>query len=109
MKEQLKKADLFGLVLVASAIISYLIRKNWTNYQWIVLIAGAILIVISMVLKSNEIRAGMGRRSTKFGINSGVSILVLIGLLGLVNYLADNIRDVSTRPRSAFTVWATSL
>ena len=89
MKEQLKKADLFGLVLVASAIISYLIRKTWTNYQWIVLIAGAILIVISMVLKSNEIRAGMGRRSTKFGINSGVSILVLIGLLGLVNYLAD--------------------
>ena len=75
--------------LIASAIISYLIRKTWTNYQWIVLIAGAVLIVISLVLKSNEIRAGMGRRSTKFGINSGVSILVLIGLLGLVNYLAD--------------------
>ena len=42
MKEQLKKADVFGLVLIASAMISYLIRKNWTNYQWIVLIAGAV-------------------------------------------------------------------
>jgi ABC-type uncharacterized transport system involved in gliding motility auxiliary subunit len=30
----------------------------------------------------------MGRRSTKFGINSGISILILVGLLGLVNYLA---------------------
>jgi ABC-type uncharacterized transport system involved in gliding motility auxiliary subunit len=89
MKEQLKKADVFGLVLIASAIISYLIRKNWTVYQWIVLIAGAVLIVIALILKSNEIRAGMGRRSTKFGINSGVSILILLGLLGLVNYLAD--------------------
>ena len=89
MKEQLKKADVFGLVLVASAIISYLIRKDWTIYQSIVLGVGAALIVIALILKSNEIRAGMGRRSTKFGINSGVSVLILVGVLALVNYLAD--------------------
>ena len=87
MKEQLKKADVLGLVLIASALISYFIRKTWTNYQTGVIIAGAILLVISLVLKSNEIREGMGRRSTKFGINSAVSVLLLIGVLALVNYL----------------------
>ncbi len=87
MKEQLKKADVLGLVLIASALISWFIRKTWTNYQTGVIIAGAILLVISLVLKSNEIREGMGRRSTKFGINSAVSVLLLIGVLALVNYL----------------------
>jgi ABC-type uncharacterized transport system involved in gliding motility auxiliary subunit len=87
MKEQLKKADVLGLVLIASALISYFIRKSWTNYQTGVIVAGGILLVISLVLKSNEIREGMGRRSTKFGINSAVSVLLLIGVLALVNYL----------------------
>lgn len=87
MKEQLKKADVLGLVLIASALISWFIRKTWTNYQTGVIVAGAVLLVISLVLKSNEIREGMGRRSTKFGINSAVSVLLLIGVLALVNYL----------------------
>jgi ABC-type uncharacterized transport system involved in gliding motility auxiliary subunit len=87
MKEQLKKADVLGLVLIASALISYFIRKTWTNYQTGVIVAGGILLVISLVLKSNEIRQTMGRRSTKFGINSAVSVLLLIGVLALVNYL----------------------
>ncbi len=89
MKEQLKKADVLGLVLMASALISYFIRKTWTNYQTGVIVAGAILLVISLVLKSNEIREGMGRRSTKFGINSAVSVLLLFGILVFVNYLGE--------------------
>ena len=89
MKEQLKKADVIGLVLIASALISYFIRKTWTNYQTAVLVAGAILVVVSLVLKSNEIRQGMGRRSTRFGINSAVSVLLMVAVLALVNYLGE--------------------
>jgi ABC-type uncharacterized transport system involved in gliding motility auxiliary subunit len=89
MKEQLKKADIFGLVFIASALISYWRSKTWTNWQTGFLIAGAVLVVVSLALKSREIRAGMGRRSTKFGINSGVSILLLIGVLALINYLGE--------------------
>ena len=87
MREQLRRADVFGLVLIASALISYFIRKNWTNYQTGVVVAGAVLVVISLILKSGEIRTGMGRRSTKLGINSGISVLLFIGVLALVNYL----------------------
>lgn len=89
MKEQLKKADVLGLVLIASALMAYFIRKTWTNYQWGVVILGAILVVVAWVLKSNEIREGMGRRSTKFGINSAVSVLLMLGVLTIVNYLGN--------------------
>src|SRR5215510_13805968 len=89
MKEQLKKADIWGLVLIASAIIAYLIRKNWTYLSTAVLIAGGVLVVISLILKAGDIRAGLGRRSTKFGINSGISVLLFIGVLALVNYLGN--------------------
>jgi ABC-type uncharacterized transport system involved in gliding motility auxiliary subunit len=89
MKEQLKKADVLGLVLIASALISYFIRASWTNYQTGVAVAGGVLILVSWVLKSNEIRAGMGRRSTKFGLNSAVSVLLLISVLAIVNYLGE--------------------
>src|SRR5688572_21963386 len=87
MKEQLKKADLFGLVLIASALISYWIRSVWTVYQWIAVGVGAALVVISLILKSSDIRTGLGRRSTKFGINSAVSVLLFVGILAFVNYL----------------------
>jgi ABC-type uncharacterized transport system involved in gliding motility auxiliary subunit len=87
MREQLKKADVLGLLIIASCLISYFIRKNWTVFQTGFVIAGAVLLVVSLILKSTEIRAGMGRRSTKFGINSGVSVLLFVGVLVLVNYL----------------------
>lgn len=89
MKEHLRNADVFGLVLIGSALISYFIRNNWTHYQTGVVIAGALLVVIALVLKASDIRAGLGRRSTKFGINSGISVLLFLGVLALVNYLGD--------------------
>jgi hypothetical protein len=102
MKEQLKKADVFGLVLVASALIAYFIRNNWTHYQTGVVIAGVALIVISLILKSGEIRTGLGRRSTKFGINSGVSVLLFVGVLALLNYLGEQHQKRSSgQPPSA--------
>jgi len=89
MKEQLKKADVFGLIFIASALIAYFIRNNWTYFQTGAVILGVALIVISLILKSGEIRTGLGRRSTKFGINSGVSVLLFVGVLALLNYLGE--------------------
>lgn len=87
MKEQLKKADVYGLVLIASALISYFIRSVWTYWQTGAVVLGGVLLVVSLVLKSAEIREGMGRRSTRFGINSATSVVLLIGVLAFVNYL----------------------
>src|SRR5262249_47419093 len=95
MKEQLKKADLLGLALIAAAVISYSIRSVWTTYQWIAVILGGALILVSIAVKSGEIRTSLGRRSSRFGINSAVSVIFLIGILALVNYLgAQHVKRV---------------
>src|SRR5499427_1296164 len=87
MKEQLKKADILGLAIIAAALISYSVRSIWTPYQTIAVVLGGILVIASLVVKAGEIRAGLGRRSARFGINSAVSVVFLIGILAFVNYL----------------------
>ena len=87
MKEQLKKADLFGLAIIAATLIAYSIRSVWTMYQTIAAVVGGLLVVISIALKLPDIRAGLGRRSTKFGINSATSVVLVLGILAFVNYL----------------------
>src|SRR6187402_1504466 len=87
MKEQLKKADLFGLAIIAATLIVYSTRSVWTMYQTIAAAVGGLLVVISIVLKLPDIRAGLGRRSTKFGIHSATSVILVLGILAFINYL----------------------
>src|SRR5262245_4165426 len=87
MKEQLKKADLFGLAMIAATLIAYSIRNVWSWYQTAALIVGGLLVVISVALKASELRTSLGRRSARFGINSATSVILLVGILGFVNYL----------------------
>ena len=87
MKEQLKNADLIGLAIIAATLISYSIRSTWTMFQTIAAVVGGLLIVVSLILKWPGIRARMGRRSTKFGIHSATSVVLVLGILAFINYL----------------------
>jgi ABC-type uncharacterized transport system involved in gliding motility auxiliary subunit len=105
MKQQLKKADILGLAIIAAAVISYSIRSIWTPYQTIAVILGGVLIVASLAVKSDEIRAGLGRRSARFGINSAVSVVFLIGILAFVNYLgAQHVKRVDTTTEKIYSL-----
>jgi ABC-type uncharacterized transport system involved in gliding motility auxiliary subunit len=87
MRKFLRQGDIAGLVLILLTIGIYRIRGVWEIYHWIVVGLAAALIIASLVIKSSEIKAGLGRRSTKFGINSATSVLLIVGVLALVNYL----------------------
>jgi ABC-type uncharacterized transport system involved in gliding motility auxiliary subunit len=87
MKEFLKKADILGLAIIAASLMAYSIRSVWTGYQTAAVIAGALIIVVSIALKFGDIRSGLRKRSTRFGINSATSVVLFLGILGLVNYL----------------------
>src|SRR5436190_4347878 len=105
MKEQIKKADLLGLALIAAAVISYSVRSVWTGYQTAAVIVGGVLIVASMALKSGEIRERLGRRSARFGINSAASVLFLIGILAFVNYLgAQHVKRVDMTSEKIYSL-----
>src|SRR2546427_4319781 len=105
MKEQLKKADLLGLAIIAAAVISYSIRSIWSVYQTIAVVLGGLLVVASVVLKASEIRTRLGRRSARFGINSAASVFLLIGILAFVNYLgAQHVKRVDTTTEKIYSL-----
>jgi ABC-type uncharacterized transport system involved in gliding motility auxiliary subunit len=105
MREQLKKADILGLAVIAGALIAYSVRSVWSVWQWVAVIVGAVLIVASLAVKTDEIRAGLGRRSARFGINSAASIFFLIGILGFVNYLgAQHVKRVDTTSEKIYSL-----
>ncbi len=87
MKEQLKKADLLGLAIIAASIIGLRTSAVKPLYFYIAAGIGAALVLVSLVLKRQEIGAGLQRRSTKFGINSATSVILIVGVLAMVNYL----------------------
>src|SRR5215831_19492860 len=87
MKEQLKKADVVGLAIVAASIIGLRTSGAKPVYFYILAGLGVALVLVSLVMKREEIGVGMRRRSTKFGINSATSVLLIIGVLAMVNYL----------------------
>jgi ABC-type uncharacterized transport system involved in gliding motility auxiliary subunit len=110
MREQIKKADLLGLAIIAAAVISYSVRGIWSMYQTIAVVIGAVLVVASLVLKSGEIRRGLGRRSARFGINSAASVVFLIGILAFVNYLgAQHVKRIDTTNEKIYSLSDQSL
>lgn len=51
-------------------------------------IAGAVLVLLHVVLRFEDILKLVGRRQLKYGANSAVLIALVVGILGAANYLA---------------------
>jgi hypothetical protein len=67
--------------------VAYSAREIWNNYQTAAVVVGGLLVIASIAMKAGEIREGLGRRSSRFGINSAISVILVVGILALVNYL----------------------
>lgn len=53
------------------------------------LIAALALVLLHLVLRWEDVARGLGRRQLKYGTNTLVLVFVMVGILGLVNYLVD--------------------
>jgi ABC-type uncharacterized transport system involved in gliding motility auxiliary subunit len=53
------------------------------------LIAALALVLLHLVLRWEDVVRGLGRRQLKYGTNTFVLVVVVLGILGLVNYLVD--------------------
>jgi ABC-type uncharacterized transport system involved in gliding motility auxiliary subunit len=51
------------------------------------LVAAAALVLLHLVLRWEDVARGLGRRQMKYGTNTVVLVLVVLGILGTVNYL----------------------
>lgn len=87
VKEFLEKLDMVGFALITATVIGYSIHEVWNLYLIIGGITGVCFVLISMSAKFQKIRVWFTRRSTGLGINSGVSVILVIGILAVINYL----------------------
>ena len=62
MKEVLKKMDLVGLTIIMGAVVVYSVQSTWSVYQTVALVLGAVIVLVSIVSKLDEIRAGLARK-----------------------------------------------
>ncbi len=82
-------AGFLGGILIAAALVHFQTGKVWTALSWILSGAGLALVVLYGVMRFDDIRRLSSLRSFRYGGNAvAVSLMVLV-LLGLVNFTVN--------------------
>jgi ABC-type uncharacterized transport system involved in gliding motility auxiliary subunit len=87
MKKYAALFGVIGLVLVLVGLIIYSINSVMTAWTWAPAGVGLLLLIAYIVLAFNEIKEGLSSRSTKFGSNAALMIVVVLGLVIVINIL----------------------
>ena len=87
MKRWISKLGFPGLALIVAAGIAYSVQQVWSVYMTVAAVIGAAALAASLVGRRGQIRSSLTGRQGRYGMNSAVSVALLIGVLGFVNYL----------------------
>jgi len=83
----LKNIASFGPVMILAGYLYYSIKNVWNVPVQIVLYTGVALTLLLLVLSLDRIKAAFKRRSTQYGTNSLVMTIIVVGILGLINFI----------------------
>jgi ABC-type uncharacterized transport system involved in gliding motility auxiliary subunit len=78
-----------GLLVIVGARIWQGLGRTLPGKPEFYLYAGAALILAHLLLRWEDISKHVGRRQMKYGANTAVLVLVVVAILGAVNYLAN--------------------
>jgi ABC-type uncharacterized transport system involved in gliding motility auxiliary subunit len=76
-----------GAVLLLAAGLRYSVEGIFSTLVKVLLVAGAALLLISIVALFRSIVSFFSRRSSKLGTNTGVLVVVVLAILGIINFL----------------------
>jgi len=77
-----------GLAALAAGVVLPFAWPGRAQYRGFLLIAGALLVLASLLARVENYRSLLGRRTTRYGLNAAVMILLVVGVTGLVQALA---------------------
>jgi ABC-type uncharacterized transport system involved in gliding motility auxiliary subunit len=84
MKRLLDWTGYLGVaVLVAAALLPFM-RPEWGRARGWLVVAGVLLVLASLIGYVKDVRGVMGRRTTRYGLNTAVMVLLLVGIIGFV-------------------------
>jgi ABC-type uncharacterized transport system involved in gliding motility auxiliary subunit len=71
-------------VLVAAVLLPFVGRPEWYDARWWLVGAGALLVIVSLLAHVDDLKGVFAHRSARYGLNTGVMVLLLLGIIGLV-------------------------
>src|SRR5437016_5050093 len=77
-----------GLAALAAGVALPFVWPGQAHYRGFLLVAGALLVVAALLARIEDYRGLLGRRTTRYGVNAAVMILLVLGVTGLVQALA---------------------
>ena len=80
----------FALIVVALVLIFYSIKNIWFNYFNDILIATGVIFIIGLALNFGSVVEFFKTRKGVYSLNSLISIILFLGILVLINYIAFN-------------------
>jgi len=89
MNKYLQKLDTLGLLLLVGAALYYSVTSVWDKWAIGLAVAGGVLIIVGIVANYRQIMTTLGRRSTKYGTNYVVSVILVIALVSGLNYIGQ--------------------
>ena len=89
----LKNIVSFGPVLIVLAYVWYSIQSVWDLRVQIALYGGVVLTLAMIFLNFEQLKAALRRRSTQYGTNTALMVVMVVGLLGMVNFLAKKYQE----------------
>jgi len=89
MNKYLQKLDTLGLLLLVGAALWYSVTNVWDKWIIGVAAAGGVFIVIGIAANYRQIVATLGKRSAKYGTNYVVSVILVIALVSVLNYIGQ--------------------
>src|SRR5438309_2979505 len=85
--KQLKNVAGLGPFLVVAGYIYYSVVNVWNIWVQVVLYAGIALTLLMLGFNFGRIKTSFGRRSTQYGTNTVVMTVIVIGILGMINFV----------------------
>ena len=81
-----------GLLLLVLAVVATL-RPSWwpealDRFRVPFFVGGIVLVLASFLFRVRDLRGTLGHRSTRYGVNSAVMILLVLGVIGFVEALS---------------------
>lgn len=78
-----------GLGFLLAGILLWAVQRAHEIYWASFLIVGLVLCAVYLASRWNELAPALRSRSTKEGANSALLIVIVVAIVGLINYIAD--------------------
>ena len=88
IKKALDWAGYVGLVALAGGVVLPFARPDLAQYRGFVLLGGVLLVAASLLARIEDYRAFFGARTTRYGVNAAVMVLLVLGVSTIVQALS---------------------